>query len=65
MVNVVADEIIELYLTGEFDKVYLSYTYFASAVKQEVIFDEFIPIKTPEDVEYIDYLCEPDTDGNC
>ena len=59
LVNVVADEIIELYLSGEFDKVYLSYTYFASPVKQQVIFDEFIPIKTPEDLEYIDYISEP------
>ena len=60
LVDAVAEEIIELYLTGEFDKVYLSYTYFASPVKQEIVFEEFIPIKTPEDVEYIDYICEPD-----
>lgn len=59
LVNAVAEEIIGLYLSGEFDKVYLSYTYFASPVKQEVVFDEFIPIKTPEDVEYIDYISEP------
>ena len=49
-----------LYLNGEFDKIYLSYTHFRSAVRQEVIFEDFVPIKTPEDVEYIDYLCEPD-----
>ncbi len=55
-----ADELIDLYLNGEFDKIYLSYTYFKSPVKQEVVFDEFLPIKTPEDVEYIDYLCEPE-----
>ncbi len=60
LVNVVADELINLYLSGEFDKIYLSYTYFKSAVRQEVIFEEFVPIKTPEDAEYIDYLCEPD-----
>ena len=60
LVNVVADELINLYLNGEFDKIYLSYTYFKSAVRQEVIFEEFVPIKTPEDAEYIDYLCEPD-----
>lgn len=60
LVNVVADELIGLYLNGEFDKIYLSYTHFRSAVKQEVVFEEFVPIKTPEDVEYIDYLCEPD-----
>ena len=60
LVDSVAAELIDLYLSGEFDKIYLSYTYFASPVKQEVIFEEFIPIKTPEDVEYIDYICEPE-----
>jgi len=60
LVDAVGKELIDLYLSGEFDKIYLSYTYFASPVKQEVIFDEFIPIKTPEDVEYIDYICEPE-----
>jgi len=60
LVDAVAEEIIELYLSGEFDKVYLTYTYFASPVKQEIVFEEFIPIKTPEDVEYIDYICEPE-----
>lgn len=60
LVDVVGNEIIELYLAGEFDKVYLSYTYFASPVKQVVVFDEFIPIKTPEDTEYIDYISEPE-----
>ncbi|HVN96141.1 MAG TPA: ATP synthase F1 subunit gamma [Syntrophorhabdaceae bacterium] len=56
----VANELIGLYLSGEFDKIYITYTYFKSAVKQEIVFDEFLPIKTPEQAEYIDYLCEPD-----
>lgn len=60
LVDAIAEDLIGLYLNGEFDKIYLSYTYFASPVKQEVVFDEFIPIKTPEDVEYIDYICEPE-----
>jgi F-type H+-transporting ATPase subunit gamma len=60
LVSEVADELIGLYLNGEFDKIYLSYTHFRSAVKQEVVFEEFVPIKTPDEVEYIDYLCEPD-----
>jgi F-type H+-transporting ATPase subunit gamma len=60
LVSEVADELIGLYLNGEFDKIYLSYTHFRSAVKQQVVFEEFVPIKTPDEVEYIDYLCEPD-----
>lgn len=60
LVDMVAEELIELYLSGEFDKIYLSYTYFASPVKQQVVFEEFIPIKTPEESEYIDYISEPE-----
>ncbi len=59
-VDMVADDLIKLYLNGEYDKIYLSYTYFKSAVKQEIVFDDFLPIKTPEEVEYIDYICEPE-----
>jgi F-type H+-transporting ATPase subunit gamma len=59
-VDTVANELIGLYLNGEFDKIFISYTYFKSAVKQEIVFDDFIPIKTPEEAEYIDYLSEPE-----
>ena len=35
-------------------------------MKQQVIFDEFIPIERPlSDLEYIDYLYEPSRDRNC
>lgn len=60
LVNAVADDLINYYLEGEFDKVYLSYTHFKSAIKQEIVFDEFIPLKTPDNIDYIDYLCEPE-----
>ncbi len=59
-VDMMADDLIKLYIDGEYDKIYLSYTYFKSAVKQEIIFEDFLPIKTAEDVEYIDYICEPE-----
>jgi F-type H+-transporting ATPase subunit gamma len=60
LVDVVAEELMGLYLSGEFDKIYLSYTYFASPVKQVVVFEDFIPIKTSEESEYIDYISEPE-----
>ncbi len=59
-VNAMANELIGLYLSGEFDMIYITYTHFKSAVKQEIVFDDFIPIKTSEEAEYIDYLCEPE-----
>ena len=55
-----ASELTDLYLTGEFDKVYLIYTYFHSALNQEVRFEEFLPLKTEASAEEADYLYEPD-----
>ncbi len=59
-VDTMANDLIQLYLDGHYDRIYLSYTYFKSPVKQEIVFEDFLPIKTPEDVEYIDYICEPE-----
>jgi F-type H+-transporting ATPase subunit gamma len=55
-----AAELTDLYLTGEFDKVYLVYTYFHSALNQEVRFEEFLPLKASKSAEEMDYLYEPD-----
>jgi F-type H+-transporting ATPase subunit gamma len=55
-----AKDLTELYLSGEFDKVYLIYTHFRSAIKQEVRFEEFLPLKAEESEESVDYLYEPD-----
>jgi F-type H+-transporting ATPase subunit gamma len=55
-----ATDLTGLYLAGEFDKVYLIYTHFQSALKQEVRFEEFLPLKAPQSEETVDYLYEPD-----
>jgi F-type H+-transporting ATPase subunit gamma len=60
LVEEIASELIRLYVDGEFDKVYLSYTHFASPVKQIAVFEEFLPLKTEtEDVKGIEYIYEP------
>jgi F-type H+-transporting ATPase subunit gamma len=59
LVQGIADDLIRLYQEGEFDRIYLIYTQFKSAAKQEVIFEEFIPVKVPQTEESIDYLYEP------
>jgi F-type H+-transporting ATPase subunit gamma len=59
LVQGIAGDLINLYLEGEFDRIYLIYTQFKSAAKQEVIFEEFIPVKVPEAEESLDYLYEP------
>jgi F-type H+-transporting ATPase subunit gamma len=59
LVQGIAVDLIRLYQEGEFDRIYLIYTQFKSAIKQEVIFEEFIPVKVPQTEENIDYLYEP------
>lgn len=61
-VNVMADDLIKLYLDGEFDKVYLGYNHFYSAVKQVPVFEEFLPLKASGESEGTDYLYEPERD---
>jgi F-type H+-transporting ATPase subunit gamma len=55
-----AREVTELYLGGEFDKVYLIYTHFHSAINQKVMFEEFLPLRPEKTDEGPDYLYEPD-----
>jgi F-type H+-transporting ATPase subunit gamma len=62
LVEELAAELIRLYVEGEFDKVYLSYTHFYSPVKQIAVFEEFLPLKTEAegDSDSFEYLYEPD-----
>jgi F-type H+-transporting ATPase subunit gamma len=60
MVDAIAGDLIQLYTDGEFDKVYIVYTHFASAIKQIVRFEEFLPISRPAEGEAVDYIWEPD-----
>lgn len=62
LVQGIASDLINLYLEGEFDRIFLIYTEFKSAVKQEVKFEEFIPLKVAEAEEALDYLYEPGRD---
>jgi F-type H+-transporting ATPase subunit gamma len=55
-----AREVTELYMGGEFDKVYLIYTHFHSAINQKVMFEEFLPLRPEKTDEGPDYLYEPD-----
>jgi F-type H+-transporting ATPase subunit gamma len=59
-VNTMADDLIKLYMEGEFDKIYLGYNHFHSAAKQIPVFEEFLPIKASGEPEGIDYLYEPE-----
>jgi len=58
----VASELIRLYIEGEYDKIYLLYTHFESAVKYVVRLEEFLPIMPSEEEYEGDYLYEPSRD---
>lgn len=61
LVDEIASELVQLYVDGEFDKVYLSYTHFRSPVKQIAVFEELLPIqKEGAEGETFEYLYEPD-----
>ncbi|HPU30520.1 MAG TPA: ATP synthase F1 subunit gamma [Syntrophorhabdaceae bacterium] len=55
----VASELIKFYIDGEYDKIYLIYTHFESAVKYVVRLEEFLPIMPSEEEYEGDYLYEP------
>jgi F-type H+-transporting ATPase subunit gamma len=59
VVDAIASDITELYLDGKYDKIYLIYTHFKSAARQEVFFQEFLPISVEKSEEELDYLYEP------
>jgi len=68
IVDEIASDLIGLYMDGSFDKIYLSYTHFQSAVKQIIMFDEFVPLSIEEEegetdeTDSGDYLYEPTID---
>jgi F-type H+-transporting ATPase subunit gamma len=56
-----AKDLTDLYLSGQYDKVYLIYTHYDSPARQSVRFEEFLPLKAATATgESLDYLYEPD-----
>jgi F-type H+-transporting ATPase subunit gamma len=64
VVDAIASDLMNFYIAGEFDKIYLIYNHFASPVRQEVVFEDFLPLLKvgAGAMESIDYLCEPTLD---
>jgi F-type H+-transporting ATPase subunit gamma len=61
-----ANEIIEDFLKGEFDQVYLVYNEFKSVIQQRVVVDHLLPIErgeTKPDEAAFDYIYEPSAHG--
>ena len=62
-VSEVANELMELYKTGEFNRIYVVYNLFVNAATQKVEMEQFLPIQAPESNEDSsstgDYIFEP------
>lgn len=62
-VSEVANELMELYKTGEFNRIYLVYNRFLNAATQKVEMEQFLPIQAPESIKDSsstgDYIFEP------
>ena len=54
---------IESYSTGEFDRIEILYNEFKSAVRQDVVLEQFLPFEADEEMKesasQVDYLYEP------
>ena len=61
-VSEVATELMELYKSGEFSRIYIVYNRFVNAATQTVEIEQFLPIQAPENTESSsnsDYIFEP------
>jgi len=62
-VSEIANELMELYKTGEFNRIYVVYNRFVNAATQKVEMEQFLPIQAPDSSEDStstgDYIFEP------
>ena len=60
-VSKIAEEIMTVFLNGEYDKVYLVYNQFKNAATQNVMQESFLPVQKENDktTQNIDYIFEP------
>ncbi|MFZ3171005.1 MAG: ATP synthase F1 subunit gamma [Carboxydocellales bacterium] len=64
MAKDIANTVLELYTSGEFDEVYLVYTEFVSALTQKPTTIKLLPVQTPEQTgPLLDYIYEPSPDA--
>jgi len=55
----ISGRLMEVFLSGEFDAVFLTYTHFLSPLKQEVILESLLPLKIGVEGGGLEYLFEP------
>lgn len=57
----IAQELMEMFVAGKYDKIVLIYNHFKNAANQDVLVEQFLPILPPssESVKEVDYIYEP------
>lgn len=61
-ISEIANELMELYTSGEFNRIFVVYNRFVNAATQVVETEQFLPIQSPEnneDASFGDYIFEP------
>ncbi|HBE44006.1 MAG TPA: ATP synthase F1 subunit gamma [Deltaproteobacteria bacterium] len=61
--DTIASDLINYYMEGEFDRIYLLYTYYRSPIQQVVMLDDFLPVRMEGESEGAEYLYEPSRDA--
>jgi len=58
---VIAQELMEMFVSGKYDKIVLIYNHFKNAANQDVLVEQFLPILPPsaKSVKETDYIYEP------
>lgn len=57
----IAQELMEMFVSGKYDKIVLIYNHFKNAANQDVLVEQFLPIIPPSvnSVKEVDYIYEP------
>jgi F-type H+-transporting ATPase subunit gamma len=61
----ISKELINNYLNGTFDKIFIIYNEFKSVIQQKIVIEQFLPIPVPDETvvekkHSVDYIYEPD-----
>jgi len=59
----IAKSLIDKFLTGKFDEVYVAYTYFESASRHRAVVEKLLNIEKQKGAYHIEYLAEPEMES--
>lgn len=64
--SAIGNDIVEKYISGDFDRIYLVYNEFKNIMQQRIITEQLLPVEPKTElpvVQQVDYIYEPDPKG--